>query len=100
MDLSKLIVYSVLYRQYDAYIFNKILSSDVIKRWNRLNPANIIDEKRILTKIFLRNVLKKNENSFLKQNRKFFHPCIPLSIKIPPSFRRKKISSSCSVKSS
>ena len=27
MDLSKLIVYSVLYRQYDAYIFNKILSS-------------------------------------------------------------------------
>ena len=61
MDLSKLIVYSVLYRQYDAYIFNKILSSDVIKRWNRLNPANIIDEKTHINENFLRNVLKKNE---------------------------------------
>ena len=45
MDLSKLVVYSVLYRQYDAYIFSRVLASDVIKKWNRLNPANIIDDK-------------------------------------------------------
>ena len=61
MDLSKLIVYSVLYRQYDDYIFHQILSSDVIKKWNRLNPANIIDEKTHINDNFLRSVLKKNE---------------------------------------
>lgn len=31
MDLSKLIVYSVLYKQYDDYIFKQILNSPVIK---------------------------------------------------------------------
>ena len=31
MDLSKLIVYSVLYKQYDNYIFHQVLASDVIK---------------------------------------------------------------------
>ena len=90
MDLSKLIVYSVLYRQYDAYIFNKILSSDVIKRWNRLNPANIIDEKTHINENFLRNVLKKNENSFLKQNRNL-SPLYTFINKNTSSFRRKNI---------
>lgn len=74
MDLSKLIVYSVLYRQYDAYIFNKILSSDVIKRWNRLNPANIIDEKTHINENFLRNVLKKNEKLISEAKQEILSP--------------------------
>lgn len=74
MDLSKLIVYSVLYRQYDAYIFNKILSSDVIKRWNRLNPANIIDEKTHINENFLRNVLKKNEKLIFEAKQEILSP--------------------------
>lgn len=74
MDLSKLIVYSMLYRQYDAYIFNKILSSDVIKRWNRLNPANIIDEKTHINDNFLRNVLKKNEKLIYEAKQEILSP--------------------------
>jgi hypothetical protein len=58
MDLSKLIVYSVLYRQYDAYIFSRVLASDVIKKWNRLNPANIIDDKTKINDAFLQSVIK------------------------------------------
>ncbi len=74
MDLSKLIVYSVLYRRYDAYIFNKILSSDVIKRWNRLNPANIIDEKTHINDNFLRNILKKNEQLIYEAKQEILSP--------------------------
>jgi len=74
MDLSKLIVYSVLYRQYDAYIFNKILSSDVIKKWNRLNPANIIDEKTHINENFLRTVLKKNEKIIFEAKQDILSP--------------------------
>ncbi len=74
MDLSKLIVYSVLYRQYDAYIFNKILSSDVIKKWNRLNPANIIDEKTHINDNFLRSVLKKNEKIIFEAKQEILSP--------------------------
>lgn len=74
MDLSKLIVYSVLYRQYDAYIFNQILSSDVIKKWNRLNPANIIDEKTHINENFLRTVLKKNEKIIFEAKQEILSP--------------------------
>lgn len=74
MDLSKLIVYSVLYRQYDAYIFGQILNSDVIKKWNRLNPANIIDEKTHINDNFLRNVLKKNEKTIYEAKQEILSP--------------------------
>jgi len=74
MDLSKLIVYSVLYRQYDAYIFSQILNSDVIKKWNRLNPANIIDEKTHINENFLRNVLKKNEAIIYQAKQEILSP--------------------------
>jgi hypothetical protein len=74
MDLSKLIVYSVLYRQYDSYIFNQILSSDVIKKWNRLNPANIIDEKTHINENFLRTVLKKNEQIIFAAKQEILSP--------------------------
>ncbi len=74
MDLSKLIVYSVLYRQYDSYIFHQILASDVIKKWNRLNPANIIDEKTHINENFLRSVLKKNEKIILAAKQEILSP--------------------------
>ena len=74
MDLSKLIVYSVLYRQYDSYIFNQILNSDVIKKWNRLNPANIIDEKTHINENFLRTVLKKNEKVIEEAKQEILSP--------------------------
>ena len=61
MDVSKLIVYALLYKQYDNYIFHQILESDVIKKWNRFNPANIIDEKTSIKEKYLRSILVKNE---------------------------------------
>lgn len=61
MDLSKLVVYSMLYRQYDIYIFARILASDIIKKWNRVNPATIIDEKTRIGDAFLRSTLRDKE---------------------------------------
>ena len=74
MDLSKLIVYSLLYRQYDFYIFSRILSSDVIKKWNRLNPANIIDEKTRINDTYLQNVLKEKEKEILQIKQQVLDP--------------------------
>ncbi len=59
MDLSKLVVYGILYRQYDTYIFNRVLTSELIRNWNRLNPANIIDEKTKINNDYLQNILKE-----------------------------------------
>jgi hypothetical protein len=74
MDLSKLVVYSMLYRQYDAYIFARVLSSDVIKKWNRLNPANIIDDRTKINDAFLQNVLKEKEKDLLDIKQEILAP--------------------------
>ncbi|MFP4365411.1 MAG: hypothetical protein ACLFR1_16225 [Spirochaetia bacterium] len=61
MDLSKLIVYAVLYKQLDNVIFDKVIKSDLIKLWNRKNPANIIDDKTRINDSYLEKVLSKNQ---------------------------------------
>jgi len=74
MDLSKLVVYSMLYRQYDAYIFARVLSSDVIKKWNRLNPSNIIDGRTRINDAFLQNVLREKEKDLLEIKQEILSP--------------------------
>ena len=74
MDLSKLIVFSLLYRQYDAFIFKQILASPVIKKWNRLNPASIIDEKTHINQQYLANILKKNEELIFQTKNEILEP--------------------------
>lgn len=74
MDLAKLVVYSMLYRQYDAYIFARVLASDDIKKWNRLNPANIIDVKTKINDSFLQNVLKEKEKDILEIKQEILSP--------------------------
>lgn len=78
MDLSKLVVYSLLYRQYDSYIFSRILGSDLIKKWNRLNPANIIDEKTRINDSFLQNVLKDREAEIREIKQQILNPLYSL----------------------
>ncbi len=74
MDLAKLIVYSLLYRQYDDLIFSQILASPVIKKWNRRNPANIIDDKTRINEKFLASILQKNENIISEAKQEILTP--------------------------
>jgi len=74
MDLSKLIVYSVLYKQYDDYIFKQILNSPVIKKWNRQKPASIIDEKTHINEKYLANVLQQNESMIYEAKQEIVKP--------------------------
>lgn len=74
MDLSKLVVYSMLYRQYDSYIFSRVLASDVIKRWNRLNPVSIIDDKTPINDTFLQGILKEKEKELAEIKEEILSP--------------------------
>ncbi len=70
MDISKLVTYTMMYRQYDAYIFQRVMASDVIKNWNRKNPANIIDDKTRINDAFLQSFVqdKGKEIAEIKQS--------------------------------
>lgn len=81
MDLSKLIVYSVLYKQYDEFIFKRILGSPVIKKWNRQNPANIIDEKTNINEKFLASVLQQNEKIIYDAKQEILNPLFTFIMK-------------------
>lgn len=76
MDISKLVTYTMLYRQYDAYIFQRLMSSEVIKNWNRKNPANIIDEKTKINDSFLQNVIKEKEKDITEIKQAVLSPMI------------------------
>jgi len=69
MDLSKLIVFGFLYRQFDQVLFDMLIGSSMIKDWNRANPGNIIDEKTKINDTFLNKVLSKHADQ-LKSIRK------------------------------
>jgi hypothetical protein len=76
MDISKMVTYSMMYRQYDTYIFQRVLSSDVIKNWNRKNPANIIDEKTRINDAFLQNVLREKEKDVNEIKQSVLQPML------------------------
>ncbi|GAB1433564.1 hypothetical protein MASR2M29_21900 [Spirochaetota bacterium] len=76
MDISKLVTYSMLYRQYDAYIFQRLMQSELIKNWNRKNPANIIDEKTRINETFLQGILKEKEREISEIKQAVLSPMI------------------------
>jgi len=61
IDLSKLMVYGLLYRQCDAVLFSRILSSAPIKRWNALSPAYVIDGNSRLNEKYLKSYILGND---------------------------------------
>ena len=69
MDFSKLIIFGFLYRQFDQMLFDMLISSTMIKEWNRANPGNIIDAQTKINDSFLNEVLSQNADQ-LKSIRK------------------------------
>jgi hypothetical protein len=59
MDLSKLIVYGILYKQLDDAVFRKVINSALIKKWNRVKPNFIIDEKTKINDSYLEGIITK-----------------------------------------
>ncbi len=69
IDFSKMVTYGILYRNFDSLIFSRLLQSDLIRQWNRHNPANIIDDRTRINETFLATVLEQNR-SLIEEVRK------------------------------
>ena len=74
MDLSKLIVFGFLYRQFDQVLFDKLIGAPMIKEWNRANPGNIIDEQTKINDSFLSDVLSKNADQLAQIKKAITRP--------------------------
>ncbi|MBN2738182.1 MAG: hypothetical protein JXR70_14455 [Spirochaetales bacterium] len=62
MDLTKLLVFGILYKQLDNRVFKILIESNLIKSWNRTNPGSILDERTNINENYLEKIMKQNEN--------------------------------------
>ncbi|MCH5289226.1 MAG: hypothetical protein J1E32_04885 [Treponema sp.] len=69
MDLSKVIAYSVLYKQFDRQVFAEIVKCDCVKKHNRANPSQVIDEHSQIADRHLRLYLAQMDTA-IQSSRK------------------------------
>ncbi len=69
MDLSKIIVYSLLYKQFDRDIYASAIQCDCVRKHNRANPSHLIDERTKINEKQLRSILA-NKDAIISENRK------------------------------
>ncbi len=62
MDLSKVIVYSLLYKQFEREVFASLIKCDVVRKHNRANPSQLIDERTNIPDSKLRTVLVNKQS--------------------------------------
>ncbi len=74
MDLSKVIVYSILYKQFDREIYNELIVCDCVRNHNRKNPSQLIDEKTRFTDKQLRMTLQTKESTIQKARQTILDP--------------------------
>ena len=69
MDLSKLIVFSILYKQFDKEIYSEIIKCTCVRNHNRQNPSAILDERTVIPEKQLRMTLTMKD-SVIQASRK------------------------------
>ncbi|NLK46364.1 MAG: hypothetical protein GX297_06905 [Treponema sp.] len=76
LDLSKLTVYSVLYKQMDKLVLNQIFDTEIIKKYNRLNPAHMFDAKTEMSTAALRAKLLVMEKQYQTTKEDLLKPVL------------------------
>lgn len=74
MDLSKVIVYSILYKQFDREIFASLIQCDCVRHYNRTNPGHLIDEKTRIPDKQLRSTLALKDNIIQSSRQTILDP--------------------------
>jgi len=59
IDLSKLLVFSMLYKQFTAQVQNALLATELVKKHNRAHPGQFFDNKTKIAPGTLRAIMKK-----------------------------------------
>ena len=85
MDLSKVVVYSLLYKQFDRDVYAALIQCECVRKHNRANPSHLIDEKTTMSERQLRSILQNKENIIQQTRRSILDP-IWKSIMVNPDY--------------
>ncbi len=74
MDLSKVIVYSLLYKQFDRDVYAALIQCECVRKHNRANPSHLIDERTNMSERQLRTILQNKEATIQSTRRQILDP--------------------------
>jgi hypothetical protein len=74
IDLSELIIYSILYRKYTFVSLEQILKTEPVKKWNHANPFQIIDGKTQFKEGTVQSFLSAREAELAAVQRELMEP--------------------------
>lgn len=74
MDLSKLVVYSILYKQFDREVRTALLGTDCVHKHNRSNPSQLLDEKTDISDTVLRSRMANSERVINEARNEILKP--------------------------
>ena len=74
MDLAKVVVYSILYKQFDRQVFADVIKCDCVRKHNRTNPSELIDERTKIEDKQLRAMISKKEVIIRQAKKEILDP--------------------------
>lgn len=74
MDLSKVVVYSLLYKQFDRQLFADFIQTDAVQKHNRKNPTQLIDERTKMSEAQLRQLLASQKTTVQLAKKEILDP--------------------------
>ena len=74
MDLSKLIVFSILYKQFDRELFQALIQTDCVRKHNRTHASALIDERTKISDKQLRAQLALKDNVIQLSRKEILDP--------------------------
>ena len=74
MDLSKVVVYSLLYKQFDRQLFADFIQTDAVQKHNRKNPTPLIDERTKMSENQLRQILASQKATVQLAKKEILDP--------------------------
>lgn len=74
MDLSKVVVYSLLYKQFDRQLFADFIQIDAVQKHNRKNPTQLIDERTKMSENQLRQILASQKATVQLAKKEILDP--------------------------
>ena len=74
MDLSKLVVFSVLYKQFDREVLTALLATECVRKHNRANPSQLLDEQTHISDNVLRSRMENSDKLISEARTEILKP--------------------------
>ena len=74
MDLSKVVVYSLLYKQFDRQLFADFIQTDAVHRQHRKTPTQLIDERTKMSENHISQILASQKATVQLAKKEILDP--------------------------